>query len=387
MKKGAYALCVFLCVFLFAVANSTHGALLTREVDFYRLDSYRKGMAVAAQNLGSLAALISSLWVIGALSKPRLLWLATAATAALLLPIGLAPAFPVFVALFGLLGVSVGYIDTLASSAMADLYQGKAAARMMCVLHAVFGTAGIACPLLFQWMLRSGAVGGWNQIFLWIAGLGGLILLYAVPVARRREKETNAQGAAMQRFTMNGFARFFHAGRPLMLLAVSFNSLYLAGIAVWVNRYVGETLGSPDLGSLALSMLWVGTTASRLLTPLLPFSPVKIIGWSSLASAALLAIGVLSGSAVAMCAATLLAGLLAGANIPLILHVVSDQFRENTAMATTITFIALYVAQSISSPLMGAIESVWGLAAGMLLCAASLAISGGFAFLMRRRIA
>ena len=50
MKKGTYALCVFLCVFLFAVANSTHGALLTREVDFYRLDSYRKGMAVAAKH-------------------------------------------------------------------------------------------------------------------------------------------------------------------------------------------------------------------------------------------------------------------------------------------------------------------------------------------------
>ena len=132
-----------MALLIFALINSTLGALLTRYIDQYGLTESRQGLPVSMLNAGCIAALISSFWAMGRVPKPRLLWIASAATVALLIPLGLPPPFAVFSGTFLLIGFTVGYTDTLASSCIADIYEGKRAVFMMCVLHAAFGTAGV----------------------------------------------------------------------------------------------------------------------------------------------------------------------------------------------------------------------------------------------------
>lgn len=78
-------------------------------------------------------ALISSFFLIGKLSKLVLLRLAVATCTVFLALLYVSPTFAVFVVMWFALGIGMGYLDMLVSSCMSDLYEGRAATRMMCI--------------------------------------------------------------------------------------------------------------------------------------------------------------------------------------------------------------------------------------------------------------
>jgi len=383
VNKARYAACIFLSLFIFAIINSTLGALLTRYIDHYALAESGKGVPVSMLNIGCIAALISSLWVMGRIHKPHLQWIASVATVLLLIPLGLPPTFAVFSTTFLLLGVAVGYTDTLASSSIADLYDGRRAVAMMCVLHAVFGIAGVACPLAFRAMMSAGLP--WYRIYTVLMSAGVAMLTFIIPVSVMTARHTPVQSTDRQRITWAEVRSFFgKRSRLMMLCAIFFYGFYLSGITVWIDRYICVGLSDAGLGALSLSLFWLGLTLSRLLTPLLRVNPTVLIRWSCFATAALVAAGVATGSAPVMCGAGALAGLTSGAIIPLLMHIACQQYKENTLMASTFLFLALYFSQSICPPLMGLIETAWGLTAVMMACPVTVCLCGGAAFFVER---
>ena len=94
-KRQIWILTASVClsaVFLAAV-NSSHGALLSPMISHYGLSSSQQGYPNSAQNIGCIAAMFTSLWVIGRLRKQTLLT-AAVALMALLMSLSLLPSFP-----------------------------------------------------------------------------------------------------------------------------------------------------------------------------------------------------------------------------------------------------------------------------------------------------
>ena len=382
MSKARRAACVFLAMFLFALVNGTMGPLLTKTIDHYALAESQQGLAVAMLNVGCIAALLSSLWVMGRIKKPNLLWLASAATAALMAPLAIPPPFGAYASLFLLVGVALGYTDTLSSSSIADLYAGdeRKSAAMMCMLHAVFGSAGILSPIAYRALMDAGLA--WNRIYWILCAFGAAALAYIAPTGARWAREAERADAA--RVSLAEMGRFVRdRGRALILLAIFLYGAYLSGVTVWIDRYVSVTLGRADLGALSLSLFWLGLTASRLISPLIRLRPTTLIRIACYATSAILAVGIAASNAAFLCAAGAVAGLFSGAIIPLLLHVACRQYPSNTLLATTFLFLALYSAQSVFPPMMGYIESVGGLRLAMLVCPAALFGCGLAAQFMR----
>lgn len=374
-KNMLYALCVFLCLILFALFSTSQGVMLTPLVEHYGLAESRQGIPSAALNIGCAVALLTSLFVMGRISKPKMMIIAFAATIVLILPSALKPTFAVLTMLYLAVGVAVGYIDTLASSAMADLFHGKAAARMMGALHAMFGIGGMISPVVMGGLMRGGLP--WNQVYLVTAGVGAAFALYVLPVGRSWVRDTVE--AKTESLKLNGgmLKKFFGSReQALILAAVLLYAYYLGGITVWSERYISTELNHQQLGAITLSLFWLGMTVCRLIAPFIRISPVRYIQVSGLLSAAVLLPGVLSGNPYLMCAAAVGSALLAGAVIPMILHVSCERFPENTMLATTAILLCVYAGQALGPAVIGQMEGSLSIGAGLITTVAALGLSG-----------
>jgi len=374
-KKILYALCVFLCLILFALFSTSQGVLLTPIVGYYGLTESQQGAANAALNIGCAAALMTSLFMMGRAAKPKMMLAAMAATVVLIAPLSLKPAFLGLIGLYFLIGIAVGYIDTLASSAMADLFHGKMAARMMGALHAMFGIGGMVSPVVFGALMRRGLE--WNKVYLLLSGVGAAFCLYVMPVGRGWVRDDAGAKTESLRLKGDMLKRFFlRREQALLLVSVLMYAYYLGGMTVWTERFIDVELNNAQLGAVALSLFWLGMTACRLLAPFVKVSPVRYIQISGILSALVLTAGVMSGNAYAMCACAVLTALLAGAVIPMILHVSCDRFPENTLLATTAVLLCVYAGQALGPAVIGQMESMFSIGAGVLTCAATIGLSG-----------
>lgn len=381
-RRIPFALCSFLCLFMISFINSTHGVFLTPIIDAYGLKDSAQGLTSAAQNIGGLLALISSMWLLGRVTKPKLLVMGTILLIVVLVPMGFAPPFPALLGLTVVMGLSVGYLDTLSSASIADLYRGGEAARMMSILHAIFGIGGILAPILMRKLLGAGMQ--WNGIYLLLAGIVVAMLAYIAPTSVRWNKLAAQSPTKDQRPTLEGISGFFRDRTRLCLLgALICYAASLCVISIWLDRFVDIGLSGGELGAIGLSLFWFGVTACRLLTSVIRIAPVKYIRWGLLLAGVVLLPGILIGNAVVMVVAVSISGLISGSTIPMILHLNSEQYPGNTAMATNIMFFFVYSAQVICPPLLGMIEARFGMAAVMLVAPILSIIGGGFAFFAR----
>ena len=373
-RNVLYAICVFLCLILFALFSTSQGVLLTPMVSYYGLTEAQQGAPNAAQNIGCAAALLTSLFVMGRVSKPRLMLIAFCMTILLILPNALKPSFAVLTGGYLLVGLAVGYIDTLASSAMEDLFHGKAAARMMGALHAMFGIGGMISPVVMGGLMRGGLA--WNHVYLVIAGIGAAFALFVLPVGRGWVKNVTDSKTGSLKLSGGMLRRFFDSPSQILLLAsVLMYAYYLGGMTVWTERYIDVELHNAQLGAMTLSVFWLGMTLCRLFAPMLRISPLGYIRVAGLLGAASLAAGILSGNAWVMCAAAVLSALLGGAVIPMILHISCERFPENTMLATTAVLLCVYAGQALGPAVIGQMEGALNIGWGLMTCAAAIGLS------------
>lgn len=374
-----YALCVFLCLILFALFSTSQGVLLTPLVEHYGLTESQQGLPNASVNIGCALALLTSLFVMGRMEKPKMMVLAIAATVIFILPLSLKPSFAILIALYLLVGIAVGYIDTLASSAMADLFKGRMAARMMGVLHSMFGISGIIAPLAAGAVMKAGVA--WNHVYLLIAGTGVLMCLYVLPVGRGWIREDKGGKTGSLKLSREMLARFFGSREQvLILVTVLLYAFYFGGVTVWTERFIDKGMGNPAISAAALSAFWLAVTACRIGAPMLKTTPVRYIQISAVASAVIMAVGLTTNNAYLASGAIVLTGLLAGAVIPMILHLSCERFTENTLLATTAVLLCVYAGQALGPAVIGKMEAVWSIKSGMMICAAASLLSGLTAF-------
>lgn len=359
-----------------AAVFTLQGALLTSQITHYAVAEPLQGFASSAAAAGGVAALVSSFFLIGHLSKLLLLRLAVAACAVCLALLKTAPSYAVFVAMWLALGVGMGYLDMLVSSCMADLYEGRAATRMMCILHTSYGVVSSTVPMLYGWLVSSGTV--WNDVYLYVSAVGAALLLLFMLAIRYARAGLRVEPTAEKRMSLREMGRILSRGMlPALVCAMFCQGIYLGGLNTWIDRYVTVTLGS-ELGSLSLSLMFFGVMISRLSLAFLPIPPMTYIRWSGAAAGLFLLAALPLRSGAVMCAGVFASGVCFGAFIPCTLNVGCAATPESSMFATTAMMLAVYLGQAVAPPIIGALGAAFSLHAGMAFCVAFTLLASVF---------
>lgn len=370
-KPMQYAVFILIGMAYFAAVNILQSVAISPVIDHYGLTEASQGAISAASNLGAVAALFSSLFLIGRVSKPKLHLVSLAAMALLTLPLGLAPSFVIVVGVYFLLGLSIGYVDTLASSLIADLFEGPRGANMMCALHTMFGLGAMLIPLGAGAAMRSGVT--WNQTYLFLGVLGIAIVLLTLPVSLPRCRNTGEKSDAGKVSFGEALAFFAKNGRWLLLVTMAMFAFYNS-TQVWLDRFLSTEMHSA-LGPIAVSLYWGGQCTCRLLLSFVQIPPMRYLRVAMPFTAVIQIIGILSGNPVVFVACAAVASFLSGSVIPMVLHVGCADATGNTLVVTTLVFIVNYIASMLVGPVMGWVQSVWSLKVGLMILAVCAALA------------
>ena len=367
-QRNCLTVTLLLGMMFLAAIFTLQGALLTSLIAHYNVSDSVQGFASSAASIGGVVALVSSFFLIGKLSKLLLLRLAVAACALFLALLKLSPTFALFVAMWFALGIGMGYLDMLVSSCMADLYEGRAATRMMCILHTSYGIVSSIVPVVYGGMLSSGIM--WNNIYLYVAAAGAALLVLFIFAMRYARTDKREEPTAENRLSLGDMRRIMSKGvLPALVCAMFCQGIYLGGFNTWIERYVSVTLGS-SLGSLSLSLMFFGVMLSRLILAFAPISPVKYIRYAGIASGMFLLAALPFKSGLIMCIGMCASGICFGAFIPCTLDVGCALTPESSMFATTAMMLAVYLGQAVAPPVIGALGAAFSLHAGIAFCIA-----------------
>ncbi len=351
-----------------AAIFTLQGALLTSLITHYSVADSVQGFASSTASIGGVVALISSFFLIGKLSKLLLLRLSVATCAVFLALLKVSPTYAVFVVMWFGLGIGMGYLDMLVSSCMADLYEGRAATRMMCILHTSYGIVSSVVPVVYGRLLDCGI--RWNNIYLYVAAAGVVLLVLFTLAMRYARTDRQSEPTAESKLSFADMRRIMSKGvLPALVCAMFCQGIYLGGFNTWIERYVSITLGS-NLGSLSLSLMFFGVMISRLTLAFAPISPVKYIRFAGLASGIFLLAAMPFRNGAIMCAGMFASGVCFGAFIPCTLDVGCAATPESSMFATTAMMLAVYLGQAVAPPIIGALGAAFSLHAGIVFCIA-----------------
>ena len=373
MKRSERTLVTIFLLFSMAFLSSifaVQGSLLTSMIEGFQLDAGKQGLANTVAFAGGIIALVGSFALQGRQKKRTLLKIAVAICAAGLAGLWLAPSFPLYLAAWFVVGFGLGLMDTLLSACMADLYTGKTAVMMMCLLHTSNGLASVLAPIGYAALLNVGL--SWKAVYLVIA-LAGLAILAAALLIRHVCRISDNESLVPQNISPARILPALHKGRLLWLtVSIFFHGIFLSGLNTWVNRYT-EILAD-GVAFPAQSCVFLGLMLSRLLMPFLPIKAERYVVTGGFLGCIALAVGLLFPGGWPLRILLMLSSLMFGALLPCVVTLGCERHRSNTLLATTGVMLALYLGQGAASPLIAWLEGLFSLRAGMYLCAVCMAL-------------
>lgn len=382
LQKKCLTGAIFGCMMFLASLFVLQGSLLNHVIEHFSLSDVSQGLPSTVASIGAVLALISSFFLIGRLSKLNIMRIAVGITSCFLIIMPFVSDFYVFVLVWFGIGICLGYIDMLVSSCMADLYEGKTATRMMCILHATYGATSMLLPLLITLLLNYGLP--WKNVYLIVAALGIAILFLMTLIMAKAPGATGTIAEANVLSFRDMKALFFTPTFPLFAVAILFHGMFLSGCITWINRYVGVTLES-SLGDLALSFIFAGVLGGRLVFSFLPLDTEKYIRSAGFLSGIIFCIAVMSGNGTIVCGAALVCGFLFGPLIPCLLTLSCNVVKKSSMFATTVMMLCLYIGEAVIHPLISKLESLAGLGAGMILIAVMMCATSLMCVLNRKQ--
>lgn len=379
-KKYASAAVLFGGMVILSAIFTVQGYVLDEMILHYQLSQAAKGVPAMLCSLGGICALLCAFALNGRVRKQTLLCVGNGICAAFLLLIFFLPPFAAFCVCWFCIGFGLGFMDTLLSSCMAELFSGKTATRMMCFLHTTYGASAMLLPVLFT-LWGSAA---FNVLYLAVAAGGMLVLAAMIAVFYGGKGHAATRTEKKQGRDEQGVRKLLCGGIPFYAAALFCHGFFLGGLNNWITRYVGVTLGS-GLGSLSLTFLYAGVLLSRMLFPFTGIRAGKYICFASPLAAILLGVALPLKSGLIMCIAASGSALIFGATIPCVLDVACELSRENTLPVTTVMILSLYLGQAAVSPVLGVLDQSVGLLWGMVLCAVMMVLTGGMCIMAGKK--
>ena len=353
---------IVLIIGIYGLLSNYQSVVLNSVVESFHLVGGAQGIMSSFISIGAVVAFLTAPLLQGRLKKTTVLLIGSGILVFSFFLLGMARALVTLIAASLLTGLGFGWVDANCNAVMVDLHHDKSA-KYLGMLHGGFGVGGLIAPLLIGALL---SVVNWHAVsFLMslIIALAGFVFLALIAAARKGVPEP----AKEQPLTFSGVKAFLFKRKNMwMLLATMLYAGSQAGFLVWIVRYMTLQYHAESLGAISLSLYWVFVTISRFSAPRLKIRPLVLFLSGVLLTFVFQTIGVLSGSAVVMCAMGGVVGFVSGHCVPMILSEASCDNPGNSSLVVSSLLVSIFVSNIISPLFMGALASTFSLNVMML---------------------
>lgn len=387
MKKVIWivTITIFAGKMLFAMAINAQGILLTSFINTFHLESSAQGMPVAATNVGILLSMLLAVPLAAKIGKPGLFAMGLGIIAFMLVCVGVSQSALWLIAGYAIMGFGFGFVDTTASTIIADMHEGKRAALMMGLTHAAFGTGGILSPIVMKGALNAGA--DWRSVIMVLGAVIGVVFLFTTILFQRKQDQLPKNAGKPARLTVSAIQSFIQKpGNLWIVVCTAFYCAHQSTLYLWIDRILGVGFNSTALAATALSLFWIGTVVSRLVTPLLRLKTIPYLKLCMITTAILLGLSMLSGSALFICIAVGLSGLLGGATIPMALYEITSRNPKQSMVAVTAVLLCMSLFNMICGPFVGFVVGHTTLIAGLAVSAIAALCCGMSTFMIKEHV-
>lgn len=403
---------LFAVMIVYALSVTMIGPLMGALIAEYALSLSGGGLLLTFQSAGGIAAIVIGGAVADRMRKGTLVWICMFVYSVALTVVGTGPSYPVLLAAFAFIGASTRLLDAVANAFIADLHPDERG-KYLNLLHIFFGVGAFLGPLYVRSVLAGG--GAWNGTFFLLGIACAVITALYLPVAGlagrfSREAADAPIPAERDEAPADPALRGEHGGDPRtgnrdgrrnsprhpvlsgrMWLLAAVMLMYVGhqvGITTWLPLYLERELGAGAfLGSLALSLFWIGIILGR--AAVLPmigrYRPLELVAGGGLTAAAVLTAAIFLKQPVLLAAACGVAGFLTGIVIPLLIETGTGWFPSFTGAAASIIFLSGTVSRMTFPVLIGAVAERSGFTAGISITAFTLFAVAAFAFPLARR--
>ena len=381
-----YTAVVFGAVFFMCMSNNIVGPVLGDIMAHYAIRLDGGGLMSMYQNIGGTAAIILFSFVMDRLNKTAAFTVPMFCVGLSLLLIGLAPSYTVFMLLFLFFGISFSTMDMTGNALVADVQQERSGSALS-LMHGIASIGAVAAPLIAGGITQSGLP--WQTVYTAVGCFMLAVLAVYVIVTLYARKSLKAIKTAHADSKQKGTAKRFLTDRSVwvaVLCTLMFGG-YQSGILVWVSQYFKEVFGSGQLAAaLALTAYWLGAGIVRLLFGMIPSlrrletRTVNIYG--SILAGVFLVLGILVRNYAVMLVCVFLSGAVSAPLLPRTMGMVSGWYRQNSGLASSAVFGALYLAYSFFPLLMGTLAYAWGMDMLMLVPSVCTVLAGVISVLL-----
>ncbi|HBN83509.1 MAG TPA: hypothetical protein DDZ89_06650 [Clostridiales bacterium] len=356
---------IYLLMAAYAFSNTMLGPLMGKMINDYRLDLSQGALPVTFQSIGGLLAIIFGGILADIYKKPNIIILGFLLYSFGLLAVGSAPAYPLLLMSFFVIGIS-RMVDTVLNAYISDLFPEKRS-KYLSLLHTFFGIGAFSGPLFVR--VITDVDGTWNRPYRFLAfGCLALLLFFILCIPK---STTQMRHEVKQVTDKSSFKEILTSKYIWLLCLIMFlYSGHQNGVSVWLPMYMETGLNaSPALSSTGLSIFWLGIIAGRLGASFLPenFQGKKLIGIGSFIGGILLGMGIILKNPILLIVFSGFAGFLTGAIIPMIVAMACDRHSKNSGTASSMIFISGTLASMLFPPSIGKIAEAFSFQIAMSL--------------------
>ena len=355
----------FISIFVYSIVVSMPGVLVNEIVYAFSLDGAEEGLMASLVSVGFVLSIFFTIMAQGRAKKTIVLSVAFAAQAVMLFASGFSPTFILFCIGCALIGFAGGFIDTYTNSAVVDVRK-KESTKYLGYLHGFFGVGSVLAPLILFWALR---YTDWRGLHYALA-VASIAVVVAILILTRGSKKKSAVAAVREHvFTKNDLLAYFKMGRNIALNLAGFFAMFaIAGVMVWIVRYMRLQHDAEELGMLAMTVYWIFATLARFLTALfIKRAQLKFFALGGLLSSICILAGVLSGNPIILVIALGIFGFCSGHFIPVLVSECAIGYEGRTTFTTSILMSVMGVARIIAPIMMAFLSSQVGLTIAMML--------------------
>lgn len=352
---------IFFSFLVFSLINTYTSVLVNEIIDEFSLSGTAEGLFGSLLSAGIMVALFITPLLQGRVKKMTVLTLAVAVQALMMVLTGFSSSFTVFGLFMVCLGIGYGWYDTYASSCIVDIHD-KNSGKYLGMLHGMFGIGSLLAPIPMQALL--GAV-GWRGINYTIAALS-LVSVAVLLLSSRALPARAGEQMKEEPLTLAAIAAYLRRGRNVVLLLCGGASMMIQiGIQSWAVRYMLLAHGNEALGGVFLTVYWLAMTLSRFLTPYLRVRRMVLVALGGALTAAFLALGIGSGSAVVMCVCAGLVGLCSGHFQPMVISESACGYRGSTTLTTSVMMFVMGATRMAMPLIVAGVSAATNVTVGM----------------------
>lgn len=379
-KIKLYMITIFFGATIFCLCMNLTGAVLSDVMIDYNIDLDNAGLMTLFQYSGGIAGVILLSKIADKLNKTMLHIMGFALMATTLFLISRYPSYPVFMLLYLLLGAGVCMVDVLNNAVLSDLCDENRN-TMFSLIHGFCG-AGAAFASILTVIVGTG---NWRGAYSVVAVVICVVIATQLIAytAGKKSIDICAARAKKEKIDPAGAKKFFKDKKIwFAVLSLLMYGVCQGGTTVWSVKYCREMFFEKGAvcWALSLSVYWIGTTACRLAIGFIPalkkWDIKKILFWGNILAGVAEFAGVISGSYIGVMVGFFVLGILSGMTIPGLVSLMNGWYPELSGLASSVSFIALYIGFAVIPLVMGLVAQVAGIAIIMMIPAAGVVISG-----------